>query len=173
MPFYEFSCKRGTKPYPEKSSNSTGISGRTIYQHDKGAITYCKAFRRLAFKSHLVGKRDDHCRTKLLHSLEVANIATQMALLLGLDLALTEVIALGHDIGSYPFTRVGEDAIKEKLISEYKIISEHAWDQDLSHHALGFTNLLSDEDQLFSAKVNSARYKMLMGTGCYYEKKNL
>jgi len=157
-PFSIYKCDRGsTTNYEEQTA---GIRDRTIYQHDKGDITYSKAFRRLAYKSHLVTKRGVNCRTKLLHSIEVALIASEMAELLGLDVTLTEAISYGHDVGAYPFGYIGEGVIKSKFKSD-------EWDNGLEHPILS-CHILSKENQLKKAS-NSKRYEKLAGTGCYTE----
>ncbi len=82
---------------------------RNIFQRDRDRIMYGKAFRRLAGKTQvLVTGHDDHLRTRLTHTLEVSQIARTISSKLGLDLDLTEAIALGHDIGHAPFGHVGE-----------------------------------------------------------------
>lgn len=157
-PFCHYKCDRGSRrEYAEQAIKPEGIKERTIYQHDKGAITYSKIFRRLAYKSHLVAKRDDHSRSKLLHTLEVSTIATEMADILGLDTALTEAISLGHDLGSYPFGHIGESKIKDKL-------KKQGWDKTLSHPYLS-SNLLSLEYKV-SSNVKG-RFKRLLDSRCF------
>ena len=82
---------------------------RTVYQRDRDRILHCKAFRRLKHKTQVfLSPGDDHYRTRLTHTLEVAQIARTIARSLRLNEDLTEAIALGHDLGHTPFGHVGE-----------------------------------------------------------------
>lgn len=82
---------------------------RNHFQRDRDRIMYSKAFRRLAGKTQVfLAGHDDHLRTRLTHTLEVSQIARSISAKLGLDLDLTEAIALGHDIGHAPFGHMGE-----------------------------------------------------------------
>lgn len=82
---------------------------RNDFMRDRDRIMYCSAFRRLDGKTqiYLTGK-NDHRRNRLTHTLEVAQIARTIAQALGLDINLTEAIALGHDLGHTPFGHAGE-----------------------------------------------------------------
>jgi dGTPase len=88
---------------------------RTEYQRDRDRIIHlCKAFRRLAHKTQVfISPREDHLRTRLSHTLEVAQIGRTVAKALRLNEELTEAIALGHDVGHTPFGHSGEDALDE------------------------------------------------------------
>jgi dGTPase len=87
---------------------------RTEYQRDRDRIIHSKAFRRLMHKTQVfLSPEGDHYRTRLTHTLEVAQIARSVARALRLNEDLTEAIALGHDLGHTPFGHVGEDAISE------------------------------------------------------------
>ncbi len=87
---------------------------RTEYQRDRDRIIHSKAFRRLMHKTQVfLAPEGDHYRTRLTHTLEVAQIARSIARALRLNEDLTEAIALGHDLGHTPFGHVGEDAISE------------------------------------------------------------
>ena len=89
-------------------------SYRTEYQRDRDRIIHCKAFRRLSHKTQVfLSPEGDHYRTRLTHTLEVAQIARSIARVLRLNEDLTEAIALGHDLGHTPFGHIGEDAIGE------------------------------------------------------------
>ena len=87
---------------------------RTCYQRDRDRIIHCKAFRRLKHKTQVfLSPESDHYRTRLTHTLEVAQIARTIARALRLNEDLTEAIALGHDLGHTPFGHAGEHALNE------------------------------------------------------------
>jgi len=92
---------------------------RTAYQRDKDRIVYSTAFRRLEYKTQVfVNHEGDHYRTRLTHTLEVAQIAKTIARVLGLNVELVEAIALAHDLGHTPFGHAGEDTLRE-LMTEH------------------------------------------------------
>src|SRR5947209_117225 len=85
---------------------------RTLYQRDRDRIVHSTAFRRLMYKTQvLVSSVNDHHRTRLTHTLEVAQISRTIARRLGLNEDLTEAIALAHDLGHPPFGHAGETAL--------------------------------------------------------------
>src|SRR5437899_11354010 len=87
---------------------------RTLYQRDRDRIVHSTAFRRLMYKTQvLVAPTNDHHRTRLTHTLEVAQISRTVARQLGLNEDLTEAVALGHDLGHPPFGHAGEEALDE------------------------------------------------------------
>lgn len=87
---------------------------RTLYQRDRDRIVHSTAFRRLMYKTQvLVNQTSDHHRTRLTHTLEVAQISRTVARQLGLNEDLTEVVALAHDLGHPPFGHAGEDALND------------------------------------------------------------
>jgi len=89
---------------------------RTEYQRDRDRIIHCKSFRRLSHKTQVfLAPEGDHYRTRLTHTLEVAQIARSIARALRLNEDLTEAIALGHDLGHTPFGHTGEAALTECL----------------------------------------------------------
>ena len=90
---------------------------RTAFQRDRDRIIHCKAFRRLKHKTQVfLAPESDHYRTRLTHTLEVAQIARTISRALRLNEDLTEAIALGHDLGHTPFGHAGERALD--VISE-------------------------------------------------------
>jgi dGTPase len=89
---------------------------RPAFQRDRDRIIHCKAFRRLKHKTQVFfAPAGDHYRTRLTHTLEVAQIARTIAKVLRLHEELTEAIALGHDLGHTPFGHAGERVI-DKLM---------------------------------------------------------
>lgn len=106
-------------PYASFSDSSRGrfveespCDIRPIYQRDRDRILHCKSFRRLKHKTQVfLAPAGDHYRTRLTHTLEVAQIARTVAKALRLNEELTEAIALGHDLGHTPFGHAGERAL--------------------------------------------------------------
>lgn len=93
--------------YPEEES-----AFRSPFQRDRDRIIHAGAFRRLKHKTQVfVEHEGDHFRTRLTHSIEVAQVARTIARALGLNEDLTEAVALAHDLGHTPFGHTGEDAL--------------------------------------------------------------
>lgn len=110
-------------PAGAKSRNSLGRENfeeldevRTCYMVDRDRIIHCKSFRRLKRKTQVYIKTfNDHYRTRLTHTLEVAQIGRTIGRGLGLNEDLIEAIALGHDIGHVAFAHSGEEVLNEIL----------------------------------------------------------
>ncbi|MEJ2718420.1 MAG: deoxyguanosinetriphosphate triphosphohydrolase [Deltaproteobacteria bacterium] len=106
-------------PYALLSKNSGGrihqegeCPYRTAYQRDRDRIIHSKAFRRLEYKTQVFAYYEgDHYRTRLTHTLEVAQIARSIAQYLGANEDLTQAVALAHDLGHTPFGHAGEQVL--------------------------------------------------------------
>lgn len=93
---------------------------RTDFQRDRDRIIHSKSFRRLKHKTQVfLSPESDHYRTRLTHTLEVAQIARTISRALRLNEDLTEAIALGHDLGHTPFGHAGERSIREIIYPEF------------------------------------------------------
>ncbi|MEP7203606.1 MAG: HD domain-containing protein [Ilumatobacteraceae bacterium] len=102
---------------------------RTCFERDRDRILHASAFRRLAGKTQVFVFPDDHQRTRLTHALEVAQVATSISRALGLNVALTDAIALGHDCGHGPGGHASEDALSPYVAGGY----DHAvWGADVT-----------------------------------------
>ncbi|SHF34028.1 dGTPase [Desulforamulus putei DSM 12395] len=119
---------KNLSPYACRSSMSRGRERseepcpvRTVFQRDRDRIIHSKAFRRLKLKTQVfIIPEGDHYRTRLTHTLEVAQIARTCAKALGLNEDLTEAIALGHDLGHTPFGHAGEQVLDRVYAPGFK-----------------------------------------------------
>jgi dGTPase len=93
------------------------MSFRSCYQRDRDRIIHSSAFRRLKHKTQVfVEHEGDYFRTRLTHSIEVAQVARTISGALGLNAELTEAVALAHDLGHTPFGHTGEDALHALMV---------------------------------------------------------
>jgi len=121
--FWETKEKEILSPFATLSTNSRGREKeevecelRNCFQRDRDRIIHSKSFRRLKHKSQVfLSPEGDHYRTRLTHTLEVAQIARTVARALRLQEDLVEAISLGHDLGHTPFGHAGEEALNEVL----------------------------------------------------------
>jgi len=140
-------------PYAMRSAESRGrqhaepgsYAYRPIFQRDRERIVHCRAFRRLTSKTQvLAAQTNDHHRTRLTHSLEVAQVSRSVARMLGLNEDLVEAVALSHDIGHPPFGHAGERALNECLSDyggfDHNLHALHIVD-DLEHPYPAFAGL--------------------------------
>src|SRR5579862_3450376 len=106
-------------PHAQLSATSKGrarsepqCSMRPCFQRDRDRVIHCKAFRRLAGKTQVfLAPEGDHYRTRITHTLEVAQFARSVTSFLALNEMLTEAIVMGHDLGHTPFGHAGEKVL--------------------------------------------------------------
>ena len=102
------------REYPEEPSIY-----RSVFQRDRDRILHCGSFRKLQFKTQVfLENKGDYYRTRLTHTLEVAQIARTVSKVLGVNSELAEAIALAHDLGHPPFGHAGEDELNKLLIND-------------------------------------------------------
>lgn len=124
--------KEQLSPYAALSRETKGrvvgeepCAVRTAFQRDRDRIIHSKSFRRLKQKTQVfISPFGDHYRTRLTHTLEVAQIARTIAKALRLNEDLTEAIALGHDLGHTPFGHAGEEGLNE-ILQEFSLTFQH------------------------------------------------
>jgi len=115
--------RRELAPYAARSAETRGRQHpepeheyRTAYQRDRDRIVHSTAFRRLEYKTQVfLTHEGDFFRTRLTHTMEVAQIARTIARALNLNEDLTETVALAHDLGHTPFGHAGEEALRELM----------------------------------------------------------
>ncbi len=148
-------------PHAQKSSLSRGRQYpeaehpyRTVFQRDRDRVIHSSAFRRLQYKTQVfVNHEGDYYRTRITHTLEVAQIARSIARSLGLNQDLTEAIALAHDLGHTPFGHSGEKVLNE-------IMKE---DGGFEHNAQSYRIVTHLEDKYPSFKGLNLSYEVLEG----------
>ncbi|MBU5301294.1 dNTP triphosphohydrolase [Clostridium sporogenes] len=117
-----YGCLAANDEYAERIEEENKHPIRSKFERDRDRIMYSKAFRRLSGKTQVfLAGNDDHARTRLTHTLEVAQIARTITKALGLNEELAEAIALGHDIGHTPFGHVGERMLNSIMSGCYEI----------------------------------------------------
>jgi dGTPase len=117
MGWADYACHPGSsrgRLHPEEES-----AFRSCFQRDRDRIIHASAFRRLKHKTQVfIEHEGDYFRTRLTHSIEVAQVARTLAGVLGLNAELTEAVALAHDLGHTPFGHTGEEAL-DALMQPY------------------------------------------------------
>jgi dGTPase len=145
-------------PFAQKSSASRGRARpeppdpvRPIFQHDRDRVIHSTAFRRLAGKTQVfLAPEGDHYRTRITHTLEVAQIARTVTRALRLNESLTEAIVMGHDLGHTPFGHAGEKVLaKLERDGRGLNLSQEVKDGILKH-SKGKGHIISDNPNLLA-----------------------
>lgn len=114
--YVSISTNKHTTAFDRWSVNEPSQRFRSPFSRDRDRILYSTAFLRLKDKTQVFMAKDrDYLRTRLTHTLEVSQIAKTIAIALGLNVELTEAIALGHDVGHTPFGHIGERTLSHLL----------------------------------------------------------
>ena len=156
---------------------------RTAFQVDRDRIVYSNAFRRLKYKTQVfLSPLGDEYRTRLTHTIEVAEIARTIARAMRLNEDLTEAIALGHDLGHTPFGHGGETILKEVYSPDFShnkqslrvvdVLENNGQGLNLTHevrdgilkHAKGYGKIIPDDpdEQAFTIEGNVVRIADIM-----------
>lgn len=137
---------------------------RTAFQRDRDRILHCKAFRRLKGKTQVfLAPKGDHFRTRLTHTLEVAQIARTVARALFLNEDLTEAIALGHDLGHTPFGHAGEATLNELSPSGFRHFEQSLRVVEVLESSRGRTGLNLTHEVRDGIYLHSKGKTMLQG----------
>jgi dGTPase len=153
--------ERAMAPYAQRSGSSRGRKHpeaehpyRTAFQRDRDRVIHSSAFRRLQYKTQVfVNHEGDYYRTRITHTLEVAQIARSIARSLGLNQDLTEAVALAHDLGHTPFGHSGERVLNE-LLKE---------DGGFEHNAQSYRIVTHLEDRYPDFRGLNLTYEVLEG----------
>lgn len=123
-----FSERKNKEEFSHRTDETGENYYRTYYQHDRDKILYSRSFRRLRLKTQIFPEHtSDHLRTRLDHTLEVAQIARHFARQLQLNEDLVDAIAIGHDIGHTPFAHSGERSLHRFLCEKSLEGFKHNW----------------------------------------------
>ncbi len=147
--------------YAQKSSDTKGRQYpeaehpyRTSFQRDRDRVIHSSAFRRLQYKTQVfVNHEGDYYRTRITHTIEVAQIARSIARTLGLNQDLTEAIALAHDLGHTPFGHSGEKVLNELMKN----------DGGFEHNAQSYRIVTYLEDRYPEFRGLNLSYEVLEG----------
>lgn len=147
--------------YAQRSSQSKGRQHpepehpyRTAFQRDRDRVIHASAFRRLQYKTQVfVNHEGDYYRTRITHTMEVAQIARSIARSLGLNQDLTEAIALAHDLGHTPFGHSGEKVLNEIMKN----------DGGFEHNAQSYRIVTHLEDKYPDFRGLNLSYEVLEG----------
>lgn len=147
--FAQRSSKSRGRQYPEPEHPY-----RTAFQRDRDRVIHASAFRRLQYKTQVfVNHEGDYYRTRITHTMEVAQIARSIARSLGLNQDLTEAIALAHDLGHTPFGHSGEKVLNEIMKN----------DGGFEHNAQSYRIVTHLEDRYPDFKGLNLSYEVLEG----------
>jgi dGTPase len=148
-------------PFAQRSGDSRGRqyaepehAYRTAFQRDRDRVIHSTAFRRLQYKTQVfVNHEGDYYRTRITHTMEVAQIARSIARTLGLNQDLTEAIALAHDLGHTPFGHSGEKVLNEIMKN----------DGGFEHNAQSYRIVTHLEDRYPQFRGLNLSYEVLEG----------